>query len=104
MHAAESGHCHIVELLLDGGAYINQQSVDGSTALILASDLGHHALVAVLVERHAKLDLLNKAGVCATMKAYLAGHYDIMHFLLQNGANANNQDKVSKPKSIIFYG
>ncbi len=86
--ASESGHAHIVKLLLDGkyegkGAGINLQISSGWTALNLASLYGHESVVRLLLERGADVTLRtgdrtalsfarahNHAAVVALLKAH----------------------------------
>jgi ankyrin repeat protein len=61
--AVHTATCHnhprALEMLLEAGADINAQADDGSTALHIAADLGLTHLVTYLVNRGAKLDLVN---------------------------------------------
>jgi ankyrin repeat protein len=61
--AVHTATCHnhpkALEMLLDAGADINAQADDGTTALHIAADLGLAPLVTYLVNRGAKLDLVN---------------------------------------------
>ena len=43
------GHTSIVQYLLDEGAPVDTQDVNGVTSLMLASELGHSDIVRVLI-------------------------------------------------------
>ena len=59
MLAAGRGHTSIVQYLLDEGAPVNTQGVDGVTALMLASEYGHsETVVRVLLNYGADVNLL----------------------------------------------
>ena len=51
-----------IDVLLGGGAPINQQSGDGTTALIVALQNGDAAIATRLIERGADVDLANAKG------------------------------------------
>ena len=60
MVAATRGHTSIVQYLLDEGAPVNIQDVDGSTSLTIASELGHSEVVRVLINYGADVNILAK--------------------------------------------
>ena len=54
------GHTSIVQYLLDEGAPVDTQDVDGVTSLMLASELGHSDIVRVLINYGADVNILAK--------------------------------------------
>ena len=58
MVAAECGHTSIVQYLLDEGAPVNTQDVDGITALMIASQFGRSETVRVLLNYGADVNIL----------------------------------------------
>ena len=60
MDAAYRGHTSIVRYLLDEGAPVNTQDVNGTTALMFASELGHSEVVCVLINYGADVNILAK--------------------------------------------
>ena len=54
--AAEHGHTSIIQYLLDDGAPVNTQDVDGATALMIAQ-FGHSKTVHVLLNYGADVNI-----------------------------------------------
>lgn len=101
--AAKNGRTAAVKILLDKGAYINQQyggyrfGMYNPTALILASREGHFETVKLLVERGADIRATDSTlKYSALMWAAYAGRTDIIKFLLGKGADANEIDGMTK--------
>ena len=53
MFAVRNGHMDVVRVLLDGGANVNDELSDGTSALMLAVANAHYELAAYLLERDA---------------------------------------------------
>ena len=53
MRAATNGHTRVLELLLNGGARVNEKSGAGWTACMLAAAAGHQETMEVLLVRGA---------------------------------------------------
>ncbi len=73
-------------------------SVYDGTALIAASHLGHHQVVAILVEAGAPLDHVNNLGWTALMEAVVLGdggpdHVQTVRLLVDAGADAGIADR-----------
>ncbi|KAK8381483.1 hypothetical protein O3P69_018511 [Scylla paramamosain] len=66
--------CKMVELLLDGGAEVNQRGSGGNTALHAALNLGMAPLARQLVAAGADPHLANGRGYTPTHLALLTGH------------------------------
>ena len=60
--AAETGHGHIMGLLLDRGASIDARDRDGNTALMTAAGHGYGHTACVLIERGADVNAVNTEG------------------------------------------
>lgn len=73
MHAAEDGHVGVMKLLLDHGANVNEQGVDGLTALHLAAMAGRCQAVTYLLQRGADYEIADDED---GEKAYEFGCYD----------------------------
>lgn len=116
LHAAREGHVEVVEVLLDGGADIDQVSGDGSSPLVLALLNGQFELAMVLIERGADPSIATVTdGVSplfAVLQTQWAGkysesysqprahdnqqtrHMDVLNALLEAGADPNARLKT----------
>ena len=110
-YAARQGHIETVELLLEGGADIDQQSAgDNSSPLLVAVINGNYDLAKMLLERGADPNLVSDDGVgplFATLnmewslrtwypqpQAYRVqktSYMDLMEMLLEAGADPNQR-------------
>lgn len=96
--AAERGVVELVGLLLDHGASIDARTrfrtpMHGrETPLILASRSGYDAVVKLLLERHADMDLLDATHRSALSHAAEAGHAAIVDRLLGVGCAVDPVD------------
>ena len=110
LHAAREGHTDVVEVLLDGGASIDQRSGDGSTPLLMALLNGQFDLAMVLIRRGADPNLANQINGVSPLFAVLqtqwsgrytdqpqpraqevqqAEHMQVLNALLDRGADPN---------------
>jgi ankyrin repeat protein len=64
-YAASGGHDKIVRLLLDNHAFVDAESPNGSTPLMLAAQYGSTATVKMLLEEGAQADQQNQQGLNA---------------------------------------
>ena len=87
IEAAKSGDTAEVVRLLAGGAGVDHQGVNGTTALTWASFNGHGAIVEALPARGAAIDAQNRDGITALIIASYFGRTNIVAALLANGAN-----------------
>jgi ankyrin repeat protein len=65
MCASWNGHIECLQLLIDAGANVNMQNIDGNTALIWASRNSHIECLQLLVDAGADLYTRNKDGYTA---------------------------------------
>ena len=75
-YAATNGHLAMIELLLEHHAYIDAESPNGTTPLMMAAQYGTAAAVKVLLEAGADPKLRNKLGLTATDFANRANRTD----------------------------
>ncbi len=92
-YASYKGHRAVVELLLDGGAYIGAVSQGGLTALHWAARLGHRAVVELLLARGAQIDAVTHDCLTARHLAAMNGHRGVVERLLERGAQIGTVDK-----------
>jgi hypothetical protein len=82
MHkAAIFGHVHVVEYLLEAGAAVDPQDVEGDTPLHDASRYGHVAVVTALLKGCADKSIVNNAGKLAYDFATANGKVDTANTL-----------------------
>lgn len=65
-YAAAIGDCEIIRLLLDKSAYIDAESPNKTTPIMMAARTGQVAAVKLLMEAGADLSLKNEQGLSAT--------------------------------------
>ncbi|PAA86319.1 hypothetical protein BOX15_Mlig015951g2, partial [Macrostomum lignano] len=65
---------------------------DGSTALMLAADAGHHELIEKLIKHDASVNAQDSLGRTALTRACNAGHVRVAKSLIDSGANASHRD------------
>ena len=63
--AVTFGHDVVAKVLIDAGADVNLQQIDGSTALIVAASMGHPEIVKALLKYGADPNIRNKTGQTA---------------------------------------
>ena len=90
--AARQGHADVVRLLLEKGANVNAQRLQGhgETPLYQAASNGHADVVGLLLQKGANVNALGSAPLYG---AASNGHADVARLLLQKGANVNAQDQ-----------
>lgn len=100
--AAERGEAQLVRLLLDSGASVDARTrfrtpMHGrETALILACRGGNEDVVAVLLDRHAGVDLLDANHRSALSVAAQAGHGGIAQRLIGVGCAVDPVDDQNR--------
>jgi len=75
-YAATNGHVAIIEFLLEQHAYIDAESPNGTTPLMMAAHYGSPAAVKVLLAAGADPTLKNQLGLTAIDFANRAGRLD----------------------------
>ncbi len=76
-YAAAIGNNEIVQLLLDKSAYIDAESPNKTTPIMMAAQGGHILTVKLLLDEGADATLRNNAGMTAIDFAIKAEHNDI---------------------------
>ena len=75
-YAATSAHLDIIELLLEHHAYIDAESPNGTTPLMMAAQYGSPEAVKLLLDAGADASLKNQRGLGAIDFAHLGGRND----------------------------
>ena len=112
--AADRGNNEIVEALLSAGADVNAQDGKGNTALIVLLDASKDRrkrnvedylvlMTTLLRAKNVNVNLANKNGETALMRAVRLGNVEPAKLLLSAGANANAPDKIGDTAYILAY-
>lgn len=80
-YAATNGHLAIMELLLAQHAYIDSESPNGTTPLMMAAQYGTGAAVKLLLDAGADAQIKNQLGLTAMDFAQRASRKDAMALL-----------------------
>jgi hypothetical protein len=120
LYAASRGDIGEATELLDAGASVNSANLENKTALMMAAAHGHLAMVKLLIERGAAIDMRSKAGPFVTSAfgssrpggwtalsaAASNGNPAIVELLLERGATAREwaDDQMSPLKAAVQGG
>lgn len=96
MFAARSGDLASVQLLVEAGANVDDQSAYGTSAATLAAHADHADVVAFLLERGANPDAA-AAGYTALHAAILRRNLSAVTALLAHGADPNRPLRAATP-------
>jgi ankyrin repeat protein len=80
-YASTSGHLAIIELLLEHHAYIDAESPNGTTPLMMAAHYGSSAAVKLLLQAGADPSLKNQLGLTAEDFANRANRRDVAELI-----------------------
>jgi len=89
MAASEYHATKILERLLEVGANVNAQNVNGDTALMLATAADTSR---ILLQHHAKTELANAKGMTALMGAAAKNNLEKVQALVESGADIDASD------------
>ncbi len=90
--AAGNGNVELIELFIKMGYDVNAQRYNKLTPLLIAACNGRELAVRKLVEKGARVDLTDKAGIPSVKLAAYGGHTEIVKFLLAQ--NPRNQATI----------
>jgi ankyrin repeat protein len=85
MRAAQEGHGHICQWLLQQGALVNRKNHQSMTALMLASQRGHADVVKVLIDYGADVDARTEHNSTALVLAVKRSNTRVVHVLVEHG-------------------
>ncbi len=80
-YAATGGHQTLIAMLLDAHAYIDAESPNGTTPLMMASQYGSAAAVRQLLEAGADASLKNQLGLSAQDFALRSGRQEVFEMI-----------------------
>jgi hypothetical protein len=95
-YAATNGHTDIMQLLLDGYAYIDASAPNGATPLMMAAEFGNIAAVQLLLDAGADATLKNRLGQTALDYARRGNRPDAIKVLSELAARPH-QPAASAP-------
>ena len=102
MWACQNGHKEAAELLLERGAQVDLQDIDGWSSLMCASDKGQTEVVKLLLERGAQVDLQDNDGWSSLMYTIQT---EVVELLLERGAQMdlrNNDGRTALELNDVY--
>jgi ankyrin repeat protein len=96
-YAATFGHDDLVKLLLDQHAYIDAESPNKTTPIMMAARHGHITTVKLLLDEGADVKLKNDVGWTALDFAKKQGHKDIADGLAKRAERERELRQSAKP-------
>ncbi|TSM68837.1 Protein TANC1 [Bagarius yarrelli] len=85
----------VSRLLMLGGANVNYrtEALNNASVLCVQAHLGHHEMVALLLEFGANVDVTSENGISALSYAAASGHLSLVNQLCKRGAKVDHVDK-----------
>jgi ankyrin repeat protein len=90
MHAARNNRAETCDFLLENGATLDLQSIEGYTALSGASFYGHLLTCFLLLEKGASINLKDTWKYTSLLHAFQEGHLQVCQLLLSKGATIDH--------------
>lgn len=87
----------VAQELLDRGAEVNAQNCHDETALMFAAQHNRLAIARALLERHARVDMVDKLGNTALTNAQKNGHTEMVNILSAALAEAKAAESKESP-------
>lgn len=101
-HAAHSGHCDIIQMLLNAGTHVDVvDDIMAQTPLITAACSGQVDAIRVLLTGGADIDFTDHLHMTALQMAAHHDHKDAVKFLLLQGADTTC--KVTRRRTAVAF-
>jgi len=94
--AAFLGKAEIAKILIDAGADLDYQNVDGSTAIITAAVFGRTEVAKILIDAGTDVNIQNNEGATALHSAAFFCHEEIVKALLAKGVDKTLKNKYGQ--------
>lgn len=101
MLAVTFGYFECVKILVEHGAFLNEENVGGRTVLSKAAERGNVRCVQLLIENGALLDIGDSCGTTALMYAVANNHVNCVKILLDAGTRLDLTDKWKNDALLI---
>ncbi len=104
--AAENGHIHVLDVLINAGVKLDNCTNHGLTALMAAAYHDHFLCVQLLVNAGARLNLSDTFNQTALFKAAWRGNKDCLEFLVDRSADLDyaNNDGITPLMASAYCG
>ena len=103
MAASYGGHLAVAKALLEAGAKVDLQDINGTTALMAAADCGYFSVVdELLLHDDIQVDQKRPDGVCALVLAAKNGHTEVVDSLLRYDPTQVKLTDSDK-RTALFY-
>lgn len=100
-YACDVGRLDLAKIMIEQGAHIECEALDGSSPLLLAIYGGFDPLIALLIEKGAQIEHSNHLGMTPLMMSAKRRYSEITLFLISKGANINAQDKQGNTPAML---
>jgi ankyrin repeat protein len=93
-----------VAVLLDKGAVVSTQDLEGSTALHLAANQGHREIINLLIDRGAEVGLVDKLGRTPLHRSARLGYGAATKLLVDRGSVVITEDNNRRTARDLAEG
>ncbi len=100
--AAEQGDLPSLDRFLVGNQWVNSRNACQWTPLMKAALNGHTEAVRRLLDKGARVELVDKGGYSAMMLAASNGHDEIVNLLLDRGAEIDRVEQTEGFSALIW--
>src|SRR5690606_17035215 len=99
--ACMQNNLRIAQQLINAGADLQLNRLDGNSVLHYSSGCGNKEIVKLLIEKGMDINSKNNEGETPLLVAAICGHNDVSSLLIEAGANVNEKD--NDQNSALHY-